>query len=265
MDGFEIRDVDVQNIDDLINLCVPPDKRMDPLFIKGVEEKKRWALVMLKKFGSFAKIAYMENKPVGMIQFVPKIDEKVVEITCIFVPDKNYQRRGVGKKLLKELIDEMREPKEWFKNEPPLALVTHAFAVPGFYPQHEFFTRMGFKRVREDNPFLLYYPMRENYVYKPREDYIPQREDVGKVLIFYDASCPFCIYFNEKIKNLIREVDPDIPIRIVNMLIEEEEVKKRGKVPFCIVNTHPIKTSFFEKEKFQKEVKEAIKKPPLQT
>ena len=39
-----------------------------------------------------------------------------------------------------------------------LALVTWAFQVSGFYPQHEFYLKMGFKRVREDDPFLLYYP-----------------------------------------------------------------------------------------------------------
>ena len=42
--------------------------------------------------------------------------------------------------------------------------MTWAFQVPGRYPQHEFYQRMGFKRVREEDPFFLYYPLEEGYV-----------------------------------------------------------------------------------------------------
>jgi len=63
------------------------------------------------------------------------------------------------------------------------------------------------------------------------EKFIPQEEDRGKALIFYDPSCPFSIYFSEKIKESILEVAPDIPIRIINKFEEPEETKKRGRVP----------------------------------
>ena len=80
----------------------------------------------------------------------------------------------------------------------------------------------------------------------------------GKALIFYDPSCPFCIYFAEQIKRAIREVASDIPIRMINMFREREEIEKRGQVPYCAVNCKPIRAFFMDKERFQKEVKEAI-------
>ena len=123
---------------------------------------------------------------------------------------------------------------------------------------------MGFKRVKKDEPYFLYYPLKENFVYKKGEErYFPQREDIGKILIFYDASCPFCVYFNDKLLSLVKEAAPGAPIRTIDMIEEEEEVKKRGTVSFCIVNTHPIKTSFFDKEKFKEEVRKAISSEPL--
>jgi len=45
-----------------------------------------------------------------MIQYQPKPDEKLVEITCIFVPNKENLRKGIGKTLLKSLLDDMRKP-----------------------------------------------------------------------------------------------------------------------------------------------------------
>jgi predicted DsbA family dithiol-disulfide isomerase len=113
--------------------------------------------------------------------------------------------------------------------------------------------------VKEDDPFLLYYPLKRGYVYRPKEKkFIPQEEDNGKALIFYDPSCPFCVYFSENIKKSIREVASDIPIRMLNKFEQSEEVEKRGEVPSCAVNGKPIETFFMDKENFQKEVKKAL-------
>ena len=118
------------------------------------------ATQMMKSYGVFSKLAYIESEPVGMIQYQPK-QEKVIEITCIFVPEKKNLRKGIGRALLRALIDEMHRLKSYFNNEYPSALVTWAFQVPGTYPQHEFYQKMGFKHMRGDDPFLLYYPLKE--------------------------------------------------------------------------------------------------------
>lgn len=260
MEKLEIRDVNLENIDDLINLCIPPDKKTDPLFVEGMNVKKRWATQSIERYGSIAKLAYLNSKPVGMIQYQLNPEEKLVEIACIFVPEEENLRKGIGKSLLKTLIEGMKEPKPAFNNDIPLAFVTWAFQVPGRYPQHEFYQKMGFKRMKEDNSLHLYYPLKKGYVYRPKEKkFIPQREDRGRATIFYDPSCPFAIYFSENIKGSIREVAPNLSIRMINMFEESEEVKKRGQVPACAVNGKPIETFFMDKENFQEEVKKGIR------
>jgi len=255
---FIVRDVTISDIDNLIELCIPTEKREEKTFKSGKDVKRRWALKMLEKYGSFAKVAYVGSKLVGFLQYIPRPKKRIVEITCIFVPEEEYQRRGIGRSLVRAFIEDMKKPKIWFNNNPPDAVVVWAFQVPGRYPQHEFFSKMGFRRVKEDNPFLLYYPIREGYEYKETGGYIPQDEDKGKILIFYDPSCPFCIYFNEIIKREVREVAPDVPIIEFNMFEDFEEVEKRGEPPFCVVNRHAIKASFFDKKSFQNEVKMAL-------
>ena len=43
MEKLEIRDISLENVDALINLCVPVDKQDDPLFVEGMKAKKKWA------------------------------------------------------------------------------------------------------------------------------------------------------------------------------------------------------------------------------
>lgn len=232
LEGLEIKDVGLEDIDSLNKLCVPPEKRNDELFIEGMKVKERWARKVMEVYGSIAKIAYLNSEPIGLIQYEPKVEEKIVEISCIFVPHEEYQRRGVGRALLQALMEDVGKPLKIFNYEPPLALVTWAFDVPGFYPQSEFYLKMGFRRVEGGDPNLLYYPLREGYVYRPlRGEFTPLKEDLGKALIFYSPSCPFCMYFSEYIKRYIREVVPEMPIRTINMFEEAEEVRKRGRVP----------------------------------
>jgi len=259
MERLEIRDVNLENIDDLINLCIPSDKKDDPLFVESMGAKKKWATQVIERYGSIAKLAYLNSKPVGLIQYQPKPEERIVTIDCIFVPEEQNLRQGIGKTLLAALIDNMKEPKPIFSNNIPVALVTWAFEVPGRYTQNKFYQRMKFKRVKKDDPFLLYYPLKKGYVYRPKEErFMPQKEDRGKALIFYDPSCPFSIIFSQRMKELIREVAPNLPIRMIDEFEEPEEVERRGKVPSCAVNGKSIETFFMDKENFQKEVRAAL-------
>lgn len=259
MEKLKIQDVTSKNIDDLVNLCMPAERKSDPQFVEGAKVKSKWATGALKRCGSIAKIAYLNSKPVGLIQYQPRLEERVVEIVCIFVPEKGNFRRGIGKSLLKALLEDVKKPQAFLENQIPNALITWAFKVPGWYPQHEFYQRMGFKKVKENDPFLLYYPLKKGYVYRPKEKkYILQKDDKGKALVFYDPSCPFVTHFTETIELLIKEVAPDIPIRRINKFEEPEEMKKRGQVSSCIVNGKAIQTFFMDRENFRKEVKQAL-------
>lgn len=252
---IHIKDVNTENVDDLISLCIPSDKK-GPLLDKGIIVKKKWVCNALEQYGTCAKLAYAGTTPVGMIQYVPNPDERIVEITCIFVPNSQYHTKGIGTALLNAVVEDMKTPQPYFNSNPPLALVTYAFEIPGWFPQHKFYQKRGFTRVNND-PYLLYYPFQKGYTYTKSEQFTPQEEDKGKVLIFYDPSCPFCVQFCEQFKKSIREVT-DIPIKLINKAEDSQEVKKRGNVPFCVVNKIPIKSFVTDEEKFQSEVRKAL-------
>jgi GNAT superfamily N-acetyltransferase len=255
-----VKDVDSKSANDFVNLCVPFDRRNEPSFAEGIDVKMQWVNHALKKFGCVGKLAYHGRKPIGMLQYLPNHDENIVEITCIFVPEKDYLRKGVGGALLRSLIEDVNERRSCFRDFIPQAIVAHAFSVPGRYPQNEFYQEMGFRKLSEDDSFLVYLPLQDDFVYVPKERrYIHQKEDKGIALIFFDGWCPFCISFNERIEKLIREVSPRIPIRVINKLEEHDEIEKRGvRVPNCVVNQQPIESSFFDAQSFKKEVWKAL-------
>jgi len=246
MSKISIRDVTYENIEDLCSVCIPPDKRNDPKFIAGIEEKREWAIEMLRLWDAFAKLAYEESAVVGFIQYEPVLKEGVVRIHCIYVPEEEHWRKGIARQLVSGLLEEMKKPKAWFNNQPVLALVTKTFPgeKPGQYPAHSFFIKEGFKQAGED-PDLLYYPLKEGFVYQPLEEkeveYIPQEEDKGKGLIIYGPSfCPFAYAFLKMTEQAIKEIAPGIPIRWIDKSKEPEEVKKRGYFEGCVVNAKPI-------------------------
>jgi len=80
MDEIDIKDLAEENIEDLCQVCVPPNKWHHPDWIKGVAEKKKWAVDMLRKWGSFAKVAYQGGAPVGMIQYEGQVLFSVLQL-----------------------------------------------------------------------------------------------------------------------------------------------------------------------------------------
>ena len=50
MKHFRLENVNLEKIDSLINLCVPPERRSDRFFIEGMKVKKIWASKSLEKF-----------------------------------------------------------------------------------------------------------------------------------------------------------------------------------------------------------------------
>lgn len=61
MTNIELKDLNMANIDDVINLCIPSDQIDDPLFIEGYKLKKKWVDQNIKKYGSIAKLAYSDS------------------------------------------------------------------------------------------------------------------------------------------------------------------------------------------------------------
>lgn len=266
MNTVDIIDVREKQVDDLCRVCVPADKMDDSDWVRGIDEKKKWAADMLKKWGSFAKVAYQDGTAVGMIQYRPIPEESVVRIDCIYVPTNRSTLKGTATRLLSSLIEDVRKPMNWFASNRPLALVTGTFdgGEPGQYTAREFFSRKGFRQIGED-PDHMYYPLAENLVYRPGEPeeagYIAQEEDKGKVLLVCGPNgCPATYpFFLKRMERYIRQMCPAAPIRWLDASDDPKELTKRNvDVGDCVVNARRIETCVLDSEGFQREVTAAL-------
>jgi len=267
MDEINVKNVTERNVDDLCWVCVSPNIRDDPDWIRGAADKKKWAIETLRKWGPFAKVAYQDGNPAGMIQYRPSPEERVVQIDCVYVQAASCWGKGIGSRLLRSLMEDVQKPMSWFDNRRPLALVTMTFpgGAPEQYTARKFFSRKGFKQIGED-PDYLYYPLQPGFIYRPvakkEVKYVPQDEDKGKILIISGPDyCPATYpYFLKRMGKLLREMYPEVPIRWIDSSEEPEELRKRNiGIGTCIVNARLIRSYVTDKDTFQKEVRAALR------
>jgi GNAT superfamily N-acetyltransferase len=163
---IEIRNVTDQNVDDLVGLCVPrfEDERHAQTLKEGGLRKREWLEKALKRFGFCAKVAYVEGKPVGFIEFypmsafplLPKRDKRTIIITCVFVQDKNLQKMGIGSRLVQALISELEHlPMPIFDGKRTEEIAIGSWGCHVGFPDslhhfRNFFLKNGF---REDPAF----------------------------------------------------------------------------------------------------------------
>jgi len=265
MEEISVREVTRGNVDDLCRICVPPEKRTDPIFMTGMELKRVWALGMLEKWGRMCQVGVSGGRPGGgdPVLLRPRAGDR---------PHPLYLRPRGGELEEGHRDTALIEPDRRrvgtqgsVRGEPPEALVTKMFPgeKPGQYPARLFFRRKGFRQVGDD-PDLLYYPLRSGFVYRPRQErgssYVPQEEDRGKTVFIYGPSpCPYAYVFLKRAERIVREMAPWIPIRWIDATAEPEEVEKRGGIRGCIVNAVPIKAFVLNEGAFKEEVMRALK------
>jgi len=259
-----IREVKAESLIDLCRICVPVEQHYDPTHIYGMVMKKTWAQEMLHRWGRLAKIAYIGSSPVGFIQYEPVPEEKIVLIHCIYIPQEQHLHKGIAKSLLLDLINDMRNPLDWFDHKPARFLVTRTFpGQPGtHYSARDFFKRMGFKQITDD-PEELYYPLNENDTYagiKTQElTHLPQAGDHGVASIINEPSfCPYTYIFLKKAEDEIRNIAPDIPIKWINRFDHLQSVSERGDTSAIIVNGSQIMAPVYNLTAFRKEVQQAL-------
>jgi ribosomal protein S18 acetylase RimI-like enzyme len=89
------------------------------------KEKAAWFLKTLKEFGNCGKILYVDNKPVGYAQYstpkkLPNIrsygsktletkEENAAFISCLYISDKSFRGKGLGRRLLDEVITDLKQ------------------------------------------------------------------------------------------------------------------------------------------------------------
>jgi GNAT superfamily N-acetyltransferase len=87
-------------------------------------KKKEWFEHVMKEFGTCGKIVFYDDQPVGYAQYAPstclpnisayeskpvgKLEEGVVFLSCLYVTDPMLRGRGIGTKLLLNIIETLR-------------------------------------------------------------------------------------------------------------------------------------------------------------
>lgn len=248
---ISIVDLSDENVDEVLLVCPPTSAEMksDVNVKKGMRIRKNWLLGLYREVGSCAKVAYLDDEPVGMIQYTPLHEipyfktkrRDVLYIHCIYVK-RNVRNRGIGSMLLKSLIGDMKKPSELFEQRQCRLLSTTARERYGF-TQVSFFKSKGFTETEGNKDARLVYSLSKTNL-KERLD-IPRSEPVTiqeqDVRIFFNPSCHMCKYMNENIKANIREVNQTIEIKECNLWTHSEEAIRRGITSVATyINGKPI-------------------------
>jgi GNAT superfamily N-acetyltransferase len=264
---MRIENLQESNLEDLIYVC--SSKRLsDPIHQNGVKLKKQWLHEMLRNYGSCAKIAYYNDRPVAQILCYPEDAdatkasrrENVLVINCVYNPTPEAQRLGIGTRLLQSVIKDAKQRNTCLGNRPCKFILAKAFNTGEFLPMPQFYKKNGFLAGPEGN--LLYLPMEGDYKSSPPAgEYKSLPEDRKKALIFYSPTCQFGYQFAKRIEETIKEVAPKMKIEMINEWEKPEESLKRKNLGL-IVNAKPIRTFFMETENFKEEIKQAVGQNP---
>ncbi len=238
LSSIKVVDLSEKNIDDVLLVCPPTSAKLrkNAYVKKGLEIRKGWLTGVYREIGPCAKIVYLDDNPVGMIQYCPlhKIPyfktkrRDVLYIHCIYVK-RNVRNRGIGSMLLQSLISEMEEPNKLFEGRQCKMLSTTARERYGF-TQVGYFRTKGFTETAGNIDARLIYPLLGTDSKESLD--IPSLKPIDThekgVKIFFDPSCHMCKYMNENIKANVREVNPAIEIQECNLWTHSEEAMHRG-------------------------------------
>jgi len=235
-EGIRIEDICEENFDDLESLYLTEERLSDPLIIEGDLLWKKWMTHNLRRYNSVGKIAYLDSKPVGMIQYVPKPKQRVVEIKWTFVK-KEEKNDGIEETLLKETFDEFNKPKRYFDHKKAEAFLAYPASFSNSKDkQFDLYKENGFERISRKNKTILYYYATEDDSKIDLDiDKFPLEKPRDKALILLNPNSPYCV--KEAIDTLqeIRRCSDDIPIKLVSRLEEPEEFIYAFSMPISLV------------------------------
>lgn len=171
-----VKPVTLENLDEEMDPCledIPPEKREE--FSAHCQAKKDWFRKASGKYGVCGLVAYLGNRPAGLIEFlpvdaVPYPEERPKEtmiILCAYVR-KGSQKRGVGRELLNKLIQYLTlTPIRYFGEKKTKAIEVYVPKLDPKWPSYiqfptgsrEFYEKFGFKLKKELLP-------QEGYLYR---------------------------------------------------------------------------------------------------
>jgi len=135
--NVSIKDITEENLGDIPEPCRSCLYWETPLFEQSKQKglpteevqceamKATWFLKTLKEFGNCGKILYVDDKPIGYTQYstanrlpntrqygaekLGRAEENVVFISCLYISDENFRGKGLGKRLLDEVVVDLKK------------------------------------------------------------------------------------------------------------------------------------------------------------
>lgn len=127
------------------------------------EKKKEWVELVAREFGSCGKIAYLDGKPVAYAQYAPPKhlpgwknydsgppSEDAVLLACLAIPEKEFQKNGLGSRILQAIIEELR-----IRGTKALETFARRGSADNPSGPVEFLLKNGFLIYREEKEFPL--------------------------------------------------------------------------------------------------------------
>jgi hypothetical protein len=258
-----------ENLEDVFKIC--SHNRFDgPLHEKGIEVRRRWLIDMLVQHGPCVKIAYLDRRPVAQIAFYPEETmpyindprKDVVNLQCIYSPFPEAQRKGAAAALMKALVEECHTGLDCLGGRPCSFVVTRPFQHEGDLPLDEFYEKYGFRQGLKE----MFLEIKEKYVPREISEYRPLPEDRGRAIILFNPACEWGYFAAFKVKELLQDVDLNLPVEIFNIWERPKGYMKRPiqnvTSARVIVKGQVISGGIFwtDREAFRREVEEALRK-----
>jgi GNAT superfamily N-acetyltransferase len=256
-----VRDVDASRIRDVFRVCSHA-KLDDPLQQRGMEIKGKWLLGMLRERGPCTKIAYMDERPVAQILFYPEEAapfireprENAVVLNCTYNPFPEARGRGAARALIESLVEDCRRGLPCNGGRGASFIVTKPFNTGEGTPLEEFYARVGFEKAGRE----MFLELTGSYRPRVEPKYEPHPEDEGRAVMFYDPMCEWGYPFGVRVRELLHEIDPDLPVELIDPWQSPGESVRRGN-QWLVVNATAIESFWTEKDAFRHEVERALR------
>jgi len=270
MAAITLQEFGEDNIDDLIRICSPLDPESGELRT-GIAIRREWLMSMFSKYGSIAKIAYIEDDPVAEIMFYPeKADPSVwgrrdysVYLHCLYNPNKATQRLGVGRSLMDALIKQCTIGTGSCRGCKLIA--ADGFDTGIGLSLIDFYRRFGFTEISgEDGQALwggtsMHLVLSQPVQSRPHLPFVSLQEDRGHAVVFYSPACQFSYQFAAKTAHMISETEPELKVNLINRWQQPDEYLKRG-ARWAIVDGREVTSSPMDGAAFRKEIRKILRK-----
>jgi GNAT superfamily N-acetyltransferase len=254
--------VDASNIKDVFSVC-SHSKLDDPLQQRGMEIREAWLLGMLRERGPCTKIAYMDERPVAQILFYPEEAapfikeprEDAVVLNCTYNPFPEARGKGVARALIESLVEDGRMGLPCNGGRGASFIVTKAFNTGEGTPLEEFYARNGFEKAGRE----MFLELTGSYRPRVEPRYEPLPEDEGRAVMFYDPMCEWGYPFGVRVREILNEIDPDLPLELIDPWKRPGESARRGN-QWLVVNATAIESFWTERDAFRREVELALRR-----